>query len=41
MMCGRYVLFSDTEEKDIRDIINEVQQKIDGDIKTGEIFPTD
>jgi putative SOS response-associated peptidase YedK len=40
-VCGRYTLFSDTEEKDIRDIINEVQRNVDGDIKTGEIFPTD
>jgi putative SOS response-associated peptidase YedK len=41
MMCGRYVLFSDTEEKGIRDIIDEVQRKVNGEIKTGEIFPTD
>jgi len=39
-MCGRYVLFSDTEMQDIRDIINEVQKKVNGEIKTGEIFPT-
>jgi len=39
-MCGRYVLFSDTEMQDIRDIIDEVQRKVDG-VKTGEIFPTD
>lgn len=40
-MCGRYTLFSDTEMEDIRDIINEVQRNINGEIKTGEIFPTD
>ena len=40
-MCGRYVLFSDTEIQDIRDIIDEVQRKVNGEIKTGEIFPTD
>ena len=40
-MCGRYVLFSDTEMHDIRDIIDEVQRKVNGEIKTGEIFPTD
>ena len=40
-MCGRYVLFSDTEMQDIRDIIDEVQRKVNGEIKTGEIFPTD
>ncbi len=41
VMCGRYVLFSDTEMADIRDIIDEVQRKINGEIKTGEVFPTD
>lgn len=40
-MCGRYILFSDAEMQDIRDIIDEVQRKTNGDIKTGEIFPTD
>lgn len=40
-MCGRYVLFSDSEMEDIRDIIEEVQRKSNGEIKTGEIFPTD
>lgn len=40
-MCGRYVLFSDTEEQEIWDIIDEVQRKTNGEIKTGEIYPTD
>lgn len=40
-VCGRYVLFSDTEQQHIRDIIDEVQRKTNGEIKTGEIFPTD
>lgn len=40
-MCGRYTLFSDTEMHDIRDIIDEVQKKVNGEIKTGEIYPTD
>lgn len=40
-MCGRYILFTDPELREIRDIINEVQRKIHGEIKTGEIFPTD
>jgi len=39
-MCGRYVLFSDTEIAEIREIIEEVQRKTEG-VKTGEIFPTD
>ncbi len=40
-MCGRYVLFSNTGIQDIRDIIDEVQKKVNGETKTGEIFPTD
>ncbi|HEX3037992.1 MAG TPA: SOS response-associated peptidase [Oscillospiraceae bacterium] len=40
-MCGRYVLFSDAEAQDIRDIIDEVNRKVNGEVKTGEIFPTD
>ena len=40
-MCGRYTLFSDTEMHDIRDIIDEVQKRVNGEIKTGEIYPTD
>ncbi|WP_085833486.1 SOS response-associated peptidase [Clostridium merdae] len=38
-MCGRYVLFSDPEMAEIREIIEEVQRKHQ-EIKTGEIFPT-
>lgn len=37
-MCGRYVLFSDPELAEIREIIEEVQKN--QEIKTGEIFPT-
>lgn len=40
-MCGRYVLFGNEELQEIRDIINEVQRKVNGEIKTGEILPTD
>jgi putative SOS response-associated peptidase YedK len=40
-MCGRYVLIGSEELQEIRDIINEVQRKVNGDIKTGEVFPTD
>lgn len=40
-MCGRYIIFSETEMQDIRDIIEEVQRKTNGGVKTGEIFPTD
>lgn len=38
-MCGRYVLFSDPEMAEIREIIEEVQRQ-NPEIKTGEIFPT-
>lgn len=38
-MCGRFVLFSDPELAEIRQIIEEVQRK-NPEIKTGEIFPT-
>ena len=40
-MCGRYILYSDSEMQDIRDIIDEVNRKVNGEVKTGEIFPTD
>lgn len=40
-MCGRYSLFTDEENQDIRDIINEVSRNHpDVEMKTGEIFPT-
>lgn len=38
-MCGRFVLFSNPELAEIRQIIEEVQRK-NPEIKTGEIFPT-
>lgn len=40
-MCGRYSLFTDEDEQEIRDIIAEVSRKHPAvEIKTGEIFPT-
>lgn len=42
-MCGRYVLFTDDEHKEIREIINEIESSQKDKIinmKTGEIFPT-
>lgn len=39
-MCGRYVLFSDPELQEIREIIEEMQSRNET-FKTGEIFPTD
>lgn len=35
-MCGRYALFSDTDNDEIKKII----QQVEGQIKTGEIYPT-
>lgn len=40
-MCGRYILFSEPELREIREIIEEMQRKNNGTVKTGEIFPTD
>jgi putative SOS response-associated peptidase YedK len=41
-MCGRYYIA--IEEKELQDIMREVQQKVDAaklaEVKTGEIFPT-
>ena len=44
-MCGRYVALSDEENKEIMDIIREVESQLNGTpelekLKTGEIFPT-
>ena len=38
-MCGRYVVFTDTEYKELRDIVDKVERK-NREVKTGEIFPT-
>ena len=38
-MCGRYVLFTDPELKEIREILEEVQRRSET-IQTGEISPT-
>lgn len=40
-MCGRYSLFTDEQNEEIRNIIEEVNKKYYGsDMKTGEIYPT-
>lgn len=39
-MCGRFLLYSDEEYKEIEDIINEIQGNLEN-LKRGEIFPTD
>lgn len=40
-MCGRYTLFSDKEDREIKKIIEEINQKYQVQIKTGDIFPSD
>lgn len=40
-MCGRYVLFTDEEYREIQEIVHEIERKYGkGSIRTGEIFPT-
>lgn len=40
-MCGRYTLFTDTEAREIREIIEAAQRQAgSAPLKTGEIFPT-
>ena len=38
-MCGRYTIFSDKENKEIMEIIRQVNEK-HNNIKLGENFPT-
>lgn len=40
-MCGRYILYSDKEERVIKSIIEEVNKKYQITIKKGDIYPTD
>lgn len=41
-MCGRYVLFSDQDIAEIKNILSEISKKYnDTPYKTGEIYPTD
>lgn len=42
-MCGRYALFTEEENQEVREIINELNERYKEEaakIKTGEIFPT-
>lgn len=40
-MCGRYVVFTDSEYQEIQKIVNNINQKYNyPPMKTGEIFPT-
>ncbi|MCX7921546.1 MAG: SOS response-associated peptidase [Clostridia bacterium] len=42
-MCGRFIIFSEAEEIEIKSIVEEINRKYTGGaaVKTGEIFPTD
>ena len=40
-MCGRYILFSDKEMAEIREIIREAEENSKLHVKDGEICPTD
>ena len=40
-MCGRYILYSDKEERAIKAIVEEVNQKYQTAIEKGDIYPTD
>lgn len=40
-MCGRYMLYSEKEERAIKAIVEEVNKKYHGAIKKGDIYPTD
>lgn len=39
-MCGRYVLYSDKEQAEIREIIEEVNRKHNLAVKKGDIYPS-
>ena len=39
-MCGRYVLYSDKEQAEIREIIEEVNRKHNFAVKKGDIYPS-
>ncbi len=43
-MCGRYAIFTEEENQELRNIVNDINEKLKGKattMKTGEIFPTD
>lgn len=40
-MCGRYTLYSEKEDREIKRIVDEVNQKFKVQIKNGDIFPSD
>lgn len=40
-MCGRYTLYSEKDDPEIRRIVAAVNQRFDGQLKTGDILPSD
>lgn len=40
-MCGRYILFSDKEERTIKVMVAEINKKYHSAIRKGDIYPTD
>lgn len=39
-MCGRYILYTDDEQKEIRSIVDEVNRKHNVELKKGDIYPS-
>ena len=40
-MCGRYTLYTGEQAKEIRQIIDIAQRQVNGQLKLGEVFPSD
>lgn len=40
-MCGRYTLYTDGQAKEIRQIVEIAQRQVQGQLKLGEVYPSD
>ena len=40
-MCGRYTLYTGEQAEEIRRIIDIAQRQVNGQLKLGEVFPSD
>lgn len=40
-MCGRYTLYTGEQAEEIRQIIDIAQRQAQGQLKLGEVFPSD
>ena len=40
-MCGRYTLYTDGQAEEIRQIVEIAQRQVRGQLKLGEVFPSD